>query len=536
MAVDNYVFLSGLDKTYNGRIRAHVLRKHHNQMQQRRQGVVASRTRGPPQQSTTKSSPKKYTTDQQELQNTLCQQISVLPESAWERGTSDCPRARTTSRRMSQSDVSRSSSCDIPSLRNDVQNQSNLTSWSPFDTLSTTVSMRERYLVYHFVHSSKSLLYQTDSSQILFQPPRDIAFRQLVHHRDGRIAMAATAAYKVAFYTSGQAGEEALRLETQLMELLQQRLMQSPPCIDDISILLIIAFISRDSEAFAAQTMDERRGKVLQGHIRGLREIIVRRGGLPKLSHNPSVSFHLHLSDLITAGEISVGLTPLSQYFTIGADVVANLPHHNVNQPEHDNLEHKIGYELVGLYASFHGSSHSKDHQPPSATAHLLRLCLYQTLPLTSPLLKELSRPGDGDSPVFARLNVLIHLADLLLSLHRTADQPSILSTFEQLREFIDQQGLNRTPCLCVLSWVLMVRQAGFQLASPPRIWLASRILWLAKRLDVTFVRRVEDMLFSLLFPDAFLFLGERDEARQPERVWDAQEFADLLWRQLRGK
>ncbi len=62
--------------------------------------------------------------------------------------------------------------------------------------------------------------------------------------------MAAAAAFELALYTTGVVGIEALCLETQLVDLLNLRLSQSPPCIDDSSILIIIAFISRDCESF----------------------------------------------------------------------------------------------------------------------------------------------------------------------------------------------------------------------------------------------------------------------------------------------
>ena len=62
--------------------------------------------------------------------------------------------------------------------------------------------------------------------------------------------MAACAAYEVAFYTSGLVGKEALSLEMQLMASLHRRLAQSPPCLDDITILIVVALITRDSECF----------------------------------------------------------------------------------------------------------------------------------------------------------------------------------------------------------------------------------------------------------------------------------------------
>ncbi len=294
--------------------------------------------------------------------------------------------------------------------------------------------------------------------------------------------------------------------------------------------------------------MNERRRGVLAGHIRGLREIIVRRGGFPELAHNPVVSFHLHLwvfyclsseggadhfssrYDLITAGEISIGLTPLSHYFTTGKSIM-DASYLNISPNGASNahdLSNMFICEFVGLYELLHRFSRSWDGES-SVTARTIQLCLYQTFPFNSAIFRELAH---GDKrPVFARLTILIHLSDLVLDLHRKANRKSTLSAFEEMSTFIQGQGLNETPCLWVLSWVLMVRRDTFQLQHPPRTWLTSRILWLAKRLSADFVKRVEEMLFHLLFPDASLFLDSPEMEHKQSHCWDTQEFASLMKR-----
>ena len=72
----------------------------------------------------------------------------------------------------------------------------------------------------------------------------------LTHDPSGRTAMAAVAANEVAFYERGEIGHEPIRLEAQLLGMLNERLSMEETSSDDISIILVIALIARDSEIF----------------------------------------------------------------------------------------------------------------------------------------------------------------------------------------------------------------------------------------------------------------------------------------------
>ena len=72
----------------------------------------------------------------------------------------------------------------------------------------------------------------------------------LTHDPSGRTAMAAVAANEVAFYEHGEVGHEPIRLEAQLLGMLNKRLSVEKTASDDISIILVIALIARDSEIF----------------------------------------------------------------------------------------------------------------------------------------------------------------------------------------------------------------------------------------------------------------------------------------------
>jgi hypothetical protein len=133
-----------------------------------------------------------------------------------------------------------------------------------------------------------------DPGQLVFYPTRDISFRRLAYDDLGRKAMATASAYEVSFSMSGDVGNEPLRLETQLMVSLKERLSRFPTCIDDVSIMMVIALISRDCET-CIEHADDSRLLVLQRHIQGLRQMILWRGGFKILALNPDVAFHLHL-------------------------------------------------------------------------------------------------------------------------------------------------------------------------------------------------------------------------------------------------
>ncbi len=106
--------------------------------------------------------------------------------------------------------------------------------------------------------------------------------------------MMTASAYEVSLSLFGGVGSEPLRYETQLLVLLKDRLSRFPACIDDISIMMVIALISRDCET-CIDAADDARVLVLQRHIQALRHMVLLRGGFEALALNTDIGFHLHL-------------------------------------------------------------------------------------------------------------------------------------------------------------------------------------------------------------------------------------------------
>jgi hypothetical protein len=121
----------------------------------------------------------------------------------------------------------------------------------------------------------------------------------------------------------------------------------------------------------------------------------------------------------------------------------------------------------------------------------------------------------------------------MVLFLQKWGDRKRITSYLESLREFVTLQKLHVSPCLWVMGWTLVVRWPGFQLDNPPRIWLAARVLWIAKRLPLEFVRQLEHALFSLIIACDCHVCCHREWTAPKTNVWGPQEFATALWEAL---
>jgi hypothetical protein len=203
----------------------------------------------------------------------------------------------------------------------------------------------------------------------------------------------------------------------------------------------------------------------------------------------------------------------------------------NIRTKLHESVQDPV-IELVGLYSSLHNSLQLQDDSG-GENVHLIRESLHKVIPVNGLLWHTLSKPED--SPTFyKRLVILTILCDMMLSFQHRGDINRITSYLESLKEFVTHQKLHISPCLWALTWTLMVRPHGFHMDNPPRIWLAARVLWTAKRLPQHFVQRLEQALFSLLLTpstiDAYL---DRDSTPPRLDIWDPEEFAAALWEAL---
>lgn len=274
-----YEFVSGLDKSYPAHIRAHVLQRH---MRQRHENVAKSirfnstrgssstrqhvlRSRG--SERTEQNNPSAST-------NTSCSQKIAANDSRDDQlsylasASAAAPAAAMTEATNALEKPLHSAD---PALSCSILSNSTLSSC--FGTLPVQLSHRDQFFVHHcrlprsfplshallgilnyflckVVTSLSSPLYQLDSADVKFNPPRDISFRQIHYDEAGLLAMATAAACEVAQLTGGRRSLEMAQYQLRSISLLSRRLVDPLICAHDMTILLVMSFISAECEAF----------------------------------------------------------------------------------------------------------------------------------------------------------------------------------------------------------------------------------------------------------------------------------------------
>ena len=98
------------------------------------------------------------------------------------------------------------------------------------------------------ITQTASPLYQLESFDVRFNPPRDIAFNFMINSQAGMLALALAAAYDLARLTMGRMTVEAMELESKSIRRLSERISKPETCADDTSIFLVLVFIHADCE------------------------------------------------------------------------------------------------------------------------------------------------------------------------------------------------------------------------------------------------------------------------------------------------
>jgi hypothetical protein len=241
----------------------------------------------------------------------------------------------------------------------------------------------------------------------------------------------------------------------------------------------------------------------LASHIRGLRGMIQQRGGWTAL-RNSAVAFHLHWSvvplldlstsnavyrfDMVSAGELSLGLTPPSGYLE------------STHKGE-SHLELCVR-ELGAFYRSLssqQGSFIASLVKPGSLVGSMLTK-------LESPFLPE-------------RLAVLIYLCTAFNELRYL---PSRMQYIDRLESNLAAQSIGLEASLAGVLWSLITDFENLSLECPERMWLLSRMLYVAARLSADLRRKLENQLLK------FLMSGRRDDLELEPDDLEAEIWRDI--------
>ena len=203
---------------------------------------------------------------------------------------------------------------------------------------------------------------------------------------------------------------------------------------------------------------------------------------------DPSTSNAVCRFDIVCAGEISLGLTPLSRYL----------------ESSHHCASHLELYvcELCAFYRSL------SRHQV-SFMGHLVEP---GTL-VGSMLAKQ------ENSVVTERSAVLIYLCAASDDL---CHSPSRLQYVDLLGKKLVAQAMGPDASLARVLWALIIDFENFGLECPERTWLLSRMLYVATKLSADLRRKLDNQLLRFLVSD------DRDDL-----VLEPADFEAKVWRDI---
>jgi hypothetical protein len=231
--------------------------------------------------------------------------------------------------------------------------------------------------------------------------------------------------------------------------------------------------------------------------------MIRQRGGWTTMRNCP-VAFHLHWSviylldlstsnavcrfDIVSAGEISLGLTPLSDYL----------------ESTHKGESH---LELcVRELCAFYRSLSSQQVAFMANLAEPGSLVRNMLTKLESPFLPE-------------RLAVLIYLCAASNDLRHFLSR---MEYIDRLEKNLAAQSLCLEASLAGVLWSLITDFESLSLECPERTWLLSRMLYVAARLSADLRRRLENQLLKFLKSD-----------RRDDLLLEPDDLEAEIWRDI---
>jgi hypothetical protein len=203
---------------------------------------------------------------------------------------------------------------------------------------------------------------------------------------------------------------------------------------------------------------------------------------------NPSTSNAVYRFDIVSAGKISLGLTPLSRYLD--------------SQHQCASYLELYVYELCAFYQSL--SSHQ--------ISFMGRLVEPGTL--VGRILAQ-----QEHSVMAERSAVLIYLCAASDDLRHS---PGRLQYVEFLGKKLAAQDMGPDASLARVLWALIIDFENFGLECPERTWLLSRMLYVAAKLSDDLRRKLDNQLLRFLVSDA------RDDL-----VLKPADFEANIWRDI---
>ena len=426
-----FVFVPGLQKTYSGSVRAHVLRRH---IQKRKLRAVR-------RSSESESRHESQSPHQGEVQETTEPPL-VLSMSA----------ART----------------------------------DPFRVFAGRSNPREDFLMDYYVS------YFDTSAAGFFNPCR-VCFTTNVTAEASFNAMCSFASRHLAIRT-GASQTEALLYRVATFRSINQAIDNPVTRYADSTVLAIIGTIAFDQEAkYMYGSSDATHESETEFQLKGLRRILLTRGGFMAVAKNPAISWMVQWYDLMNSGKLSTGTTPLS--------VHAFLPPSRLDV-KNGGIKHLGGLvvddkmiraeEFVGIYGSFYrtASERSGLRLADDAFSRLLgKGTLIWEILAKSSLLHEHTR----------KMIALVYLNLTIAKCQDLLDMLWLQFSKRVSSAMIAFQSDSRNSTITALLVVLLTDMETGQMEDSERVWTTARFLNVYDKLSEALQARLENALMQFL-------------------------------------
>ena len=355
------------------------------------------------------------------------------------------------------------------------------------------VTLRQQELYDYFRIHSVQQLWDVKMDTPCFNPIRDIVIPTLQSEKAGLVVQALFGYNLMCKNFGRDPDSEATELQNSIIKYIRLRCKQKDTKADDISILLLTGLTLLNIDLGEAHLSTPE----LQIHFTGFRSMIMARGGWDAIAKT-RVGWHSHWVDIVSAGALSQGRTPLSWLVGNGrGDVTLQV----------------LASECCALFRLFATTEQVNERQPE----------LFYTS-----LRCRLLDSQKGPNQLWDRLrsSTLIYL--LICLCIPPCQEPT------ELRQKLMGLGNQPTRAPAQFFFNLITNVKTLRIADPPKVWLLTRCLFVMSRLNLCTRARLDKFLLQALSRCLNYRLCRRiDGDDSPDQVLEFTALELAIWKDL---
>lgn len=433
----SFVFVSGLQKTYSGSVRAHVLRRHIRMRKLRAAG---------------------RSSEDQTRHETILQSPP-----------------RNGIRKTIEPWLIRSMSA----ARAD-----------PFKVFVRSPNPREDFLMDYYVS------YFGISTATSFNPCR-ICFTTNITGEASFNAMCSFAARHLAICT-GASQTEALSYRVATFRSINQAIDNPATRYADSTVLAIIGTIAFDQEAKYG-SFDAAHESDTEFQLQGLRRILLARGGFMALAESPAISWMVQWYDLINFGKLFACTTPLSVHAFLPPSRL-DVKDRRISHFDGFVVDDKVigAEEFVGIYGSFYRAASERKSRFSSTSGSQLAVTAVSRLLGKGTLIWKLLSDSELLHAQTRKIIALVYL-NLTLLQYQDLFDAFWIRLLRRVSSATIALRSSSGNAITVLLVVLLTDMETGQMEDSERVWTTARFLNVYDKLSAALQIRFENVLMQFL-------------------------------------